>query len=85
MHEMAVTIISNNPQQIKNTLNNLSDSLHAEPCEAVLDLTPKKISQIQQTFNITPVMIEVATKNKDTDLALVHLVIEKIALLSTKS
>jgi tRNA threonylcarbamoyladenosine modification (KEOPS) complex Cgi121 subunit len=84
MAEMAVTIISENKQQITNTLNDLSNNLHAEPCDTVLDLTPQKTSQIQQTFNITPSMIEAATKNKKTDLALANLIIEKVALLATK-
>jgi tRNA threonylcarbamoyladenosine modification (KEOPS) complex Cgi121 subunit len=84
MPEIAITIIGNNTQQIKNVLNNIATTLHAEPCDTVLDLTPKKICQIQQAFNITPSMIETATKSKDTNLALVNLVIEKITLLSTK-
>jgi tRNA threonylcarbamoyladenosine modification (KEOPS) complex Cgi121 subunit len=84
MPNMAVAIISTDSQQIRTVLNDLSRILHADPCDAVLDLTIKKTCKIQDTFQITPQMIEVATKNKDTDLALIHLVIEKIALLSTK-
>jgi len=84
MTEIAVTIISKNTQQITNTLNDLSNNLQAKPCNTVLDLTPKKICQIQQAFDITPQMIEVTTQNKKTDLALINLVIEKVALLSTK-
>jgi tRNA threonylcarbamoyladenosine modification (KEOPS) complex Cgi121 subunit len=82
--EIAITIIGNNTQQIRTTLNNISTALHTEPCDTVLDLTQKKMCQIQQAFNITPSMIETTTKNKNTNLALVNIVIEKIALLSTK-
>ncbi|MCL1978148.1 MAG: hypothetical protein FWG55_08650 [Candidatus Bathyarchaeota archaeon] len=82
--EMAVTIIGENAKQVKAALNDLSVSLQAEPCDAVLDLTPKKSSQIKQAFNITPSMIEVAAKSRGDDLALVDLVIEKVALLATK-
>lgn len=82
--EMAVTIIGDDAQQIKATLNDLSSSLYAKMCDEVLNLTPKKVNQIQQVFNITASMLEVTTENKKTDLALVNLIIEKIALLSTK-
>ena len=82
--DMAVTIISENTKHIKDTLNNLSTNLQAEPCDAVLNLTPQKISQIKQTFNITNPMLEAITKNGENDTAIVNLVIEKIALLATK-
>jgi tRNA threonylcarbamoyladenosine modification (KEOPS) complex Cgi121 subunit len=86
MPEMAITIISDNKQQIKNTLINLSNSLHADPYDTVLKLTPKKTLQIRQVFNITSSMIEAVTKNKTAteDSALINLVIEKVALLATK-
>jgi len=85
MTEMAITIISENKHQITATLNDISQSLQTDPCDAVLDLTPNKTSQIQQTFNITPSMIQATIKNRETtDLALVNLMTEKIALLATK-
>lgn len=82
--EMAVTIIGENPKQIKNTLNEISTNLQSEPCSDILDLTPKKFNQIKQIFNITTSMLETVTKNGEDNLALINLVIEKSALLSTK-
>jgi tRNA threonylcarbamoyladenosine modification (KEOPS) complex Cgi121 subunit len=84
MSEMAVTIISENTKQITETLNDLSTNLQAEPYDAVLNLNPKKTNQIKTVFNITNPMIEVTTKNNENDLALVNLIIEKMALLATK-
>ena len=84
MSQMAVTIISENTQQIKTALNDLSANLQTEPCDTVLKLTKKKTYQIKQTFNINPLMIESVTKNGENDSALVNLIIEKMALLSTK-
>jgi tRNA threonylcarbamoyladenosine modification (KEOPS) complex Cgi121 subunit len=83
--EIAVVIIGETVEQVKTTLNDLSIHLQAKLCDDVLKLTQKKVVLIKQVFNITPSMIEVATKDcKKNDKALVNLIIEKIALLATK-
>jgi len=82
--DIAITITSKNPQQIKTTLNDLSTHLQTNPCNTILKLTPKKINNIKQTFNITQTTIETTTKNKETNPTLINLIIEKIALLNTK-
>jgi tRNA threonylcarbamoyladenosine modification (KEOPS) complex Cgi121 subunit len=84
MSDMALTIIGENTTQITAALNDLSVNLQKEPCDTVLAITPKKISQIKQAFNITTPMIKATAKNGEAELALVNLVIEKIALLATK-
>ncbi len=84
MSEMAVAIIGADAGMVKATLKDLSINLQAEPCDAVLGLTPKKSSQIKKTFNITTPMIEIAAKNKAEDLAIVDLVVEQVALLATE-
>ena len=84
MTKMAVTITGKNPQHIQTALNDLSTHLQTEPNDTVLDLTPKKNSQIKQTFNITPTMIKTITKNKKNNTALTDLIIEKMAVLTTK-
>jgi tRNA threonylcarbamoyladenosine modification (KEOPS) complex Cgi121 subunit len=82
--EIAITILSKSPKKIKTALDELSTSLQTAPCETVLDLTPTKINQIKQTFNITNQMIETITKNKEINDVFVDLLIEKIALMATK-
>jgi tRNA threonylcarbamoyladenosine modification (KEOPS) complex Cgi121 subunit len=82
--EMAVVIIGETAKQIKATLHDLSVNLQAELCDAVLNLTLKKSALIKQVFNITPTMISVVKKNKNDDLALVSLIIEKVALLAAR-
>ena len=83
MSEVAVAIIGEKPEQVKTALNELSVYLHSEPRDAVLDLTPKKVAQIKQAFNITSQMVEVAAKGGGEEPALVDLVIEHVALLAT--
>jgi tRNA threonylcarbamoyladenosine modification (KEOPS) complex Cgi121 subunit len=82
--EMAVVIIGETVEQVKTVLNDLSIHLHAKLCDGVLDLTEKKVTLIKQVFNITPEMIDATAKNKKTDLTLVNLIIEKVALLAAK-
>jgi tRNA threonylcarbamoyladenosine modification (KEOPS) complex Cgi121 subunit len=84
LSEVAVVIISEDAELIASALNDLSGYLQAKPCDAVLDLTPKKSDQIKQAFNITPSMIEATSKNRQKNLALVDLVIEQVALLATE-
>jgi len=80
--EMAVVILGETVEQVKTVLNDLSVHLQADICDEVLDLTQKKSALIKQVFDITPSMVEVTAKSKTGDLALVDLVIEKVALLS---
>lgn len=82
--EVAVAIIGETPELVKAALVKLSSHLQAEPCDATLDLTPKKSAQIKQAFNITKSMIEVTKKNRSEELALVDLVVERVALLATE-
>jgi len=82
MSDMAVVIIGDTVDQVKTVLNDLSVHLRAELCDDVLDLTPKKSALIKQVFGITPSMFEVALQSREADLALVALVIEKVALLA---
>lgn len=84
MTETAVVIIGEKPEQVKTALNELALYLKAEPCDAVLELTPKKASQIKQVFNITPQMVKAVAKGGNEDAVLAALVIERSALLATE-
>ena len=82
MSEMAVVVIGETVEQVNFVLNDLSVQLHANFCDDVLSLTQEKSALISQVFNFSPLMVEVAAKRKGSDLALVDLVIEKVALLA---
>jgi len=84
-HNIAIAITSKNVQQIKTALQDLTAHLKTKPCNTILNLTPNKIKQIQQTFNITPTMLKTTAKNKETNEPLINLIIEKITLLNTKT
>jgi len=82
--EMAVVVIGEAAKDVNTALNDLTANLQIELCDAVLDLTPKKSALIKQIFDVSPLMFEVAAKDMGDDLALVNLIIEKVALLAVR-
>lgn len=81
----ALVIIGEKPEIIELALKEIKDCLQTEPVDLVLELTPIKCLKIKEAFNITAPMLEtVKIGGKSEDLALVDLVIEKMALLGTE-
>lgn len=81
---IAVVIIGEDPTQLKKTVESLSNCLKAEPDEKVLELSKTKQQKIIDTFQISKEAISAVVEHEDHEAALVNLVIEQIALLSTK-
>jgi tRNA threonylcarbamoyladenosine modification (KEOPS) complex Cgi121 subunit len=80
---MAVTIIGEDPTQIKNTLEALTKSVGTDPDEGVLEMTRTKETKIKKAFNIQ--IEELKTlENSNQKNAIVNLVIEQVALLAVK-
>ncbi len=83
--DVALVIISESQEAIQSELKEVTTALKTEPCTAVLNLTPKKTVKIKEAFKITPQLLESAkVKGKSEELALVDLVVEKVALLATE-
>ena len=81
---IAVIIIGEDPTQLKKTVESLSNCLKAEPDEKVFDLSKTKQQKIIDAFQISKEAISAVVEHEDHEAALVNLVIEQIALLSTK-
>jgi KEOPS complex subunit Cgi121 len=81
---MAVVIISKNPENLKTALSAVSKRIGAKPDETVLELTDAKIQSIRKAFEVSTQELEAVTEKKNTQQALVNLVIERTALLSTQ-
>ncbi len=80
---MAVLIVGEDQKQIGAQLSVLSEHLGCAPDESVLQLTADKVAKIRVAFQITDT--ELATQNRgNTERAIVDLVVEHIALLSTQ-
>jgi KEOPS complex subunit Cgi121 len=79
---VAMIIISENTNSIKAGLSVVVQHLGMQPDETVLELSKTKIQLLRNAFDISDTELETATG--DSDAALVNLVIERVALLSTQ-
>jgi tRNA threonylcarbamoyladenosine modification (KEOPS) complex Cgi121 subunit len=80
---IAVAIISDDPRQIRNALEAMSECVGSEPDETVLVLTKSKEIKIRKVFEITQEELE-TQKNESKEKAIANLIIERVALLSTQ-
>ena len=80
---VAVVIIGVNPDSVRAAVSAVSKRVGVEPDETVLELTREKTQLISKAFGISTEELE-AVDEKDAAQALVNLVIERTALLSTQ-
>ncbi len=81
---IAVIIVGKTANNIKVELSSVSEYLGKQPNEEVLKLTSSKSERIKRTFGITDQEMTVVAEDNDINCALVDLVLEKMALLSTR-
>jgi tRNA threonylcarbamoyladenosine modification (KEOPS) complex Cgi121 subunit len=81
---VAAVIIGESPDSVKVVLSTVSKRIGAEPDETVLELSRKKAQRIREAFGITEKELEAVMEKDDVKQALVKLVIERMALLSTR-
>lgn len=81
---VAAVIIGERPDSVKAVLSAVSEAIGAEPDEAVLEISKEKAQRIREAFGITEKELEAIMEKNDAEQALVKLVIERIALLSTR-
>jgi len=80
---MAAVVIGDDPEQIRRAVQAVSECIGGEPDETVLDLPKSKETKIKKAFGITQIELE-TQKNGSEESAIVNLVIERVALLSTQ-
>jgi len=81
---IAAIIIGENPDATRKALYAIAQHLGAQPDEEVLKLSDAKVQRIRSAFDISDTELEVVTTKGNPDQALVDLVIERVALLSTQ-
>jgi tRNA threonylcarbamoyladenosine modification (KEOPS) complex Cgi121 subunit len=81
---MALLIIGDDAEQVESALKLVSKAVGAPPDETVLELTQAKIGKIKKVFGITDIELLSTARAKDDETALVSLIIERIALVSTQ-
>jgi tRNA threonylcarbamoyladenosine modification (KEOPS) complex Cgi121 subunit len=81
---VATVIIGESIDSVKVVLSAVSKRIGAEPDETVLELSRKKAQRIREAFGITEKELEAVMEKGNVEQALVKLVIERMALLSTR-
>jgi tRNA threonylcarbamoyladenosine modification (KEOPS) complex Cgi121 subunit len=82
--KIAMIIVSSKASLAKQALTMISEQVNAHPDESVLELRTDKAAMIRKTFEITDNELNATRAEKQAHKALTDLVIERIALLTTK-
>ena len=82
--DIATMIVADKPDSAKAALSIASQNLRAKPDDAVVELTRGKVKSIRRVFGISQAELEAVGKGDGLEAALVDLVIERMALLSTQ-
>jgi KEOPS complex subunit Cgi121 len=81
---VAVVITGESPASVESLLSAVSKRVGVEPDDSVLEVSREKAQRIRQAFGITEKELETVMGKNDGIQALVDLVIERVALLSTQ-
>jgi len=81
---MAVVIVGETPDSVQTVLHTVSKCIGAKPDETALELSKGKIRSIRRAFDISERELETVMKKNNLEQALVNLVVERMALLSTQ-
>ena len=82
--DVAVIVVGEKSGDVEASVSAASRLLDKEPDEGVLELSTAKSFAIRKDLMITEEELTVVTKEGDSEQALVDIVIERMALLSTK-
>ncbi|MCW4016013.1 MAG: KEOPS complex subunit Cgi121 [Candidatus Bathyarchaeota archaeon] len=84
--EVAALIIAQNSQQKNESLRLVTKAISGERDDSVLEVTSKKIKELRKMFGISNLEFEAKLKKQGLEKeAIIDLVIERMALLVTKS
>ncbi len=81
---IAIVVSGENRDAVESTLSSISALFQKEQDDKVLEFSLAKVQMIRKSFGITETELKVVTERDDKERSLVNLVIERMALLSTK-
>ncbi len=84
LSDIAVLLIGKNSKAVTSALLQISRYFKTKPDDTVLELTSEKIKLIKEAFDVSEMELEVAMNRNNAEQALVALVIERMALLTTQ-
>jgi hypothetical protein len=79
-----VVVIGDDEASVRRELNSISKCLNKMPDDGILDLSETKAQRIRQAFGISSSELETVMGKGDVEQALVNVIIERMALLSTQ-
>jgi tRNA threonylcarbamoyladenosine modification (KEOPS) complex Cgi121 subunit len=82
--KVAVLVLGSNVASVEEGLLAVAKQLGAEPDETILDLTPAKVNRIRGAFDVSETELKTVSSRGDAAQALVDVVVERVALLSTR-
>ena len=80
----AVLVIGGDSNSVKVGVAVVSKWFGFDPDETVLQLSETKTRHIKKVFDISEIELEAVYSRKDSDQALIELIIERVSLLSTR-
>ena len=81
---VAVVIIDESPSSVKSVLSAVSKRVGKETDETVLEFSKEKMLSIRRAFGISAKELETVLEKNNVEQALVDMVVERAALLSTQ-
>jgi KEOPS complex subunit Cgi121 len=81
---VAVVAVDEDPVSVENVLSAVAERFGKKPDDSVLELSKHKQQSLRRAFGISDKELDTITEKGDPERALVDLVIERMALLSTK-
>ena len=81
---VAVVIIGESVESVEALLFAVSKRIGTEPDDAVLEVSEEKAQVIREAFGVTETELETVMEKSNGEEALINLVIERMALLSTQ-
>ena len=81
---VAVVVLGESPASVAALVSAVAKRVSVEPDESVLAVSEEKARRIREAFGITGKELEAVMGKGDGAQALVDLVVERVALLSTR-
>ena len=81
---MAITVIGDNPSDLRGLLREISLCVGAKSDDSVLDLSADKLEKIKEAFHVKDEEIGSIIREGNQSEAVVSLIIERVALLATQ-
>lgn len=80
---MAILVVEGKPEAVLLALANISTCINGQRDDSVLGLSEEKMERIKRAFEISEAEIETVREGEGVEKAIIDLVIERVALLTT--